>query len=79
MYNPHKLLSLGSALNRHPKASSRPSFTEVRGELSLPDPAILQLNEEDKTDNSDAFKLGSELEAAQDLYLDLQQTYTSTK
>jgi len=51
----------------------------VRGELSLPDPAILQLNEEDKTDNSDAFKLGSELEAAQDLYLDLQQTYTSTK
>ena len=48
-------------------------------ELSLPDSAILKLKEEGNSDNSEAFKLGSEFEAAQDLYLDLQQTYNTPK
>ena len=51
----------------------------MRDELSLPDPAILKLKEEDKSDNSEVFKLGGELEAAQDRYMDLQQTYISAK
>ena len=39
--------------------------------LSLPDPVILKMKEEDNSDNSEVFKLGGELEAAQDFYLDI--------
>ena len=48
---------------------------DVKGELSLPDPLLLQWKEEDASGNSEALKLGASLQSAEDLHMDLQNTY----
>ena len=66
-------------LYRHPKASKRSSFVDVKGELSLPDPTLMKWREEEKSGNPEALRLGASLESAQDLYMDLQNTYKHEK
>jgi len=43
--------------------------------LSQPDSVLLNWSEEENSHTSDADQLGASLEAAQDLYKDLQDTY----
>jgi hypothetical protein len=66
-------------INRHPKASKRPTFPEISRQLSLPDPKLLQWTEEDKAVHPEAAKLGADLLTAQHLFKDLQMQYKEPK
>ena len=52
---------------------------DVKGELSLPDPTLMKWREEETSGNPEALRLGASLESAQDLYIDLQNTYKHEK
>ena len=55
--------------------SERPEFMIVSCKLTQPDSVLLNWSEEEKDSFSDADQLGASLEASQDLYKDLQDTY----
>ena len=55
--------------------SERPQFMIVSCKLAQPDSVLLNWSGEEKNSYSDADQLGASLEATQDLYKDLQDTY----
>lgn len=65
--------------HRHPVKSERPTFTELMQGLSLPDTKLLKWSEEDKKTHPEASVLGAKLVHTEQLYIDLQQSYTVSK
>ena len=65
--------------HRHPETSGRPTFADILQKLSLPDLHLLQWSEADKAVHPEASILGAKLEAATDLYTELQQSYLLDK
>lgn len=62
---------------RHPKAPSRPNFSDIVVALQHPDFQILKWSQTDieSCENANASVLGSALEDGHFLYADLQHTY----
>ena len=56
--------------------SERPNFPDISRQLSLPDSKLLKWSEEDKAVHPEVAKLGADLLSAQELYKDLQASYT---
>ena len=75
----HKPISLPHLQHRHPETSGRPTFAAILQKLSLPDLHLLQWSEADKAVHPEASILGAKLEAATDLYTELQQSYLLDK
>ena len=63
-------------IHRHSEASVRPSFTDVVTSLFEPEDQLLKCAESENT-NSEAAMLGAPLEAALELFTDLQHQYMS--
>ncbi len=61
--------------NRHPESSKRPKFTEVVEVMSVDHKQVLKWRDIDKAVHPQAASLGGPLEAGQDLYPELQQTF----
>ena len=53
----------------------RPEFMIVSCKLAQPDSVLLNWSEEENSSISNANHLGASLEASEDLYKDLQDTY----
>ena len=52
---------------------------DLNRKLLLPDPKLLQWSEEDKYVHSEACTLGGNLQAARELYEDIQNRYKNLK
>ena len=61
--------------HRHPTNNGRPDAAMIAQWLSRPDPQLLRWSEEDRALHPEASLLGAELEAAVELYKELQETY----
>ena len=60
----------------HPQPESRPTFTNILGNLQRPDYQLLNWASDDVSSNSEAAKtLGAPLDEGFSLYKDLQNTY----
>ena len=65
--------------HRHPDPSKRTSFQDLKDALFLFDSNLLVWDDEEEENcHSEAMKLGASLQAAEGLYLDLQNTYKSS-
>ena len=60
---------------RHPRTSSRPTFSTLLHTLSQNPTTLLNWTEEDRNVHPLAAVLGAPLEAGLGLYIDLQQVY----
>ena len=61
--------------SRHPEPSKRPSFKEVKEMLFFSASSLLQWTREDTSSNPEVLKVGSSLQFAEYLFIDLQNTY----
>ena len=60
---------------RNPTASDRPTFRDILLELLNNEATVLHIPNEDRLTCEQAGVLGSPLEAGEDMYSDLQDTY----
>ena len=63
---------------RHPDSSRRPKFSEILDVFSETPSKLLSWRDMDKAVHVQASCLGAQLEAGQDLYRELQQTFIRT-
>ena len=63
---------------RHPEGSCRPSFSEVLDTLLQPPNELLYWKKEDEGIHPEVAILGASLAAGEQLYPELQNTYTLT-
>ncbi len=64
------------ANHRHPKATSRPPFSVVVRILQFAESILLAWTDEDRAIDPQAAQLGAPLEAGEELYPELQDSYT---
>ena len=67
-------------MKRNPEPSSRPTFPEIQIEVMRPDFKLLTWTAEDVAAyTEEARTLGAPLEAGEELYTDIQNTYVQTR
>ena len=77
MYSRWDIICYCPYICRHPKAPSRPNFSDIVVALQHPDCQILKWSQKDidSCENANARVLGSSLEDGYFLYADLQHAY----
>ena len=63
-------------VHRHPNSERRPDFPSLLSSLCRDPKVLLNWTDKDKETHPRASSLGALLEAGQDLYLELQQSYS---
>ena len=70
-------LHAAASLHRHPDRASRPSFAQMVETLSQPHFDLLMWREADTKLHPQVMVVGAPLEAAENLYPELQKSYAS--